>query len=173
MSAFPPGPPGPVNPANPAFNNYRNPPPPPVNNFRNEMRTIKSEDIPQQQRPQVMRQVEVQCVAPYSENNWLNIGRASEGVAADKVQYCQALRPPAHLASFVKLQAQSTKGITDTANNTLVFVVMQGEVTVVINASQFVASRGDTFYVPPNNTYNLLNMSHSLAELFLVQYKKE
>ena len=157
-----------------AFNSYRTPPNPAISG-RNEMRSIKSEDIPrdQSQQQQVMRQVEVQCVAPYRDNSWHNIGRTGNGLAADSVQYCQALRPPAHLASFIKLQGQSTKGITDTDSNTLVFVVTQGEVTVAINSSQFVASQGDTFYVPAHNTYNLLNMKENLAELFIVQYKSE
>ena len=151
-----------------AFNSYRTPPNP-ATSGRNEMRSIKSEDIPrdQQQQQQVMRQVDVQCVAPYRDNSWHNIGRTGEGV----VLYCQVLRPPAHHVSFIKLQGQGTKGITDTDSNTLVFVVTQGEVTVVINSEQFVASQGDTFYVPAHNTYNLLNMEENLAELFVVQYK--
>ena len=156
-----------------AFNNYRAPPNP-MTSGRNEMRSIKSEDIPRHQSgPAGMRQVDVQCVAPYRDNSWQNIGRGSEGVAADSVQYCQVLRPPAHLASFVKLAGQSTKGITDTDTNTLVFVVTKGEVTVMINSSQFVASQGDTFYVPAHNTYNLLNMGQNIAELFVVQYRSE
>ena len=139
------------------------------------MRSIKSEDIPrhQVQSGPGMRQVDVQCVAPYRDNSWQNIGREAEGVAPASVQYCQVLRPPAHLASFVKLQGQSTKGITDTDTNTLVFVVTQGEVTVMINSTQFVASQGDTFYVPAHNAYNLLNMGQNIAELFVVQYRSE
>ena len=152
-------------------------PPGPIsapNTTRNDMKSIKSEDIPRAAAPGpgTVRQVEVECVAPYSANTWTHIGRAAEGVAPASVQYSQALRPPAHLASFIKLAGQTTKGVTNTAANTLVFVVMEGEVTVVINSSQFVAGRGDTFYVPGNNTYNLLNMGHSQAELFIVQYKE-
>ena len=128
-------------------------PPGPIsapNTTRNDMRSIKSEDIPRAAAPGpgTVRQVEVECVAPYSANTWTHIGRAAEGVAPASVQYSQALRPPAHLASFIKLAGQTTKGVTNTAANTLVFVVMEGEVTVVINSSQFVASQGDTFYVP-------------------------
>ena len=61
-----------------------------------------------------------------------------------------------------------------------VFMVMEGEVTVVLNTTQFLVgnlfifmavplfsffilsakvSRGDSFFVPPHNTYNLLNLS--------------
>ena len=141
--------------------------PNPATSGRNEIRSTKSADIPRQE--QVMRQVDVQCVAPYKDNSWHNISRTGEGV----VLYCQVLRPPAHLASFIKLQGRGTKGITDTDSNTLVFVVTQGEVTVVINSEQFVASQGDTFYVPPHNTYNLLNTKGNFVELFVVQYKSE
>merc|ERR1712025_1226653 len=107
--------------------------PKPATSGRNEMRSTKSKDISRQD--QVMRQVDVQCVAPYKDNSWHNIGRTGEGI----VLYCQVLRPPAHLASFIKLQGRGTKGITDTDSNTLVFVVTQGQVTVVINSEQFVA----------------------------------
>merc|ERR1712098_983194 len=40
---------------------------------------------------------------------------------------------------------------------TLLFLVTEGEVTVILSASQFVVSRGDSFFVPPHNTYNLMN----------------
>ena len=51
------------------------------------------------------------------------------------VQYAQALKLPYHLGN-------STKGISATKKNTKVFVVMQGEVTVVLNRSQVVVGRG-------------------------------
>merc|ERR1719270_2034811 len=78
-----------------AFNSYRTPPNP-ATSGRNEMRSIKSEDIPrhQSQHQQVMRQVDVECVAPYRDNSWHNIGRTGNGLAADSVQYCQASALP-------------------------------------------------------------------------------
>ena len=53
----------------------------------------------------------------------------------------------------------------------MVFCVTAGQVTVVINATQFVAATGDSFFVPPHNTYNLLNTGEEVANLFIVQYK--
>ena len=131
----------------------------------------REQPLVKNEQPLVMRQTEVVCVSPYAERSWQSIGRQVNGVAPESVQYSQALRPPGHLTSFLKLTGQSTKGITNTANNTLICVVMEGEVTVMINSAQFVASRGDTFYVPANNTYNLINMGRNIAELFIVQYK--
>ena len=51
--------------------------------------------------------------------------------------------------------------------NTIVFVVMQGEVTAVLNTSHFVVSREDSFIVPPLSAYNIVDMKAREAELFL------
>ena len=47
------------------------------------------------------REVAVQCIAPYEEHKWKNIGKAKDGMAPDSVQYAQALKPPYHLLSFL------------------------------------------------------------------------
>ena len=83
------------------------------------------------------------------------------------------MEPPHHLESFLKMAGNSTKGMSVTDKNTMIFMVMQGEVTVVLNTTQLVVSRGDSFFVPPQNTYNILNMKAEEAEVFLVQYKYE
>lgn len=140
-----------------------------------EQKVIKKEDIPRLNSapPKEVKQVEVECVSPYDEQKWVSIGKEKDGMKPQDVQYSQALKPPYHLASFLKMAGNSTKGISMTDKNTMVFVVMQGEVTVVLNTSQFVVGRGDSFFVPPHNTYNILNMKSREAELFLVQYKYE
>ena len=50
-----------------------------------------------------------------------------------------------------------------------VFVVLEGEVTVVLHTTQFNAKKGDSFYIPPKNYYNLLNQKAREAELSLIQ----
>ena len=52
-------------------------------------------------------------------------------------------------------------------------MVMKGEVAVVLNMTQFVVCRGDSFFVPTHNTYNIIDMKAEEVELFLVQYKSE
>ena len=68
-------------------------------------------------------------------------------------------------------QGQSAKGQSATGRNTMVFVVLKGEVTVVIHSTQFVAKKGDSFYVPPKNSYNLININTAEAELSILQYQ--
>ena len=116
------------------------------------------------------RQVEVECVAPYKEATWIPIGR-EQPVAS--VQYSQGLRPPGHLTSFISIGSQASKGITNSADNAMVFVVMRGELTVTLNSTKFMVTRGDTIYIPPHNNYNLLNTGSDEAELFNFQYKWE
>ena len=140
-------------------------------NLRSEKK-IKAENLaqaPGSVNSSGPRQVRVQCVAPYKEAAWIPIGREQEGVAPNSVQYSQGLRPPGHLTSFLRIASKASKGVTDSADNAMVFVVMRGEVTVVLNTSQFMATRGDTIHIPPHNTYNLLNSGRDEAELFIVQ----
>ena len=71
----------------------------------------------------------------------------------------------------MKLAGYSAKGLGATNKNTMVFMVMKGE--VILNMTQFVVYRGDSFYLPTHNTYNIINMKAEEVELFLVQYKYE
>ena len=50
-------------------------------------------------------------------------------------------------------------------------MVLEGELNVVINNKLLVARKGDHFYVPPQNTFSLINMTEEKVELFLFQYK--
>ena len=36
-----------------------------------------------------------------------------------------------------------------TDKNTMVFVVLEGEITVILHTTQFNAKKGDSFYIPP------------------------
>ena len=56
-----------------------------------------------------VRQVEVECVAPYEDQQWVGIGRARDGMEKDSVQYSLALRPPYHLASHIRLDPSTCK----------------------------------------------------------------
>ena len=143
----------------------RVPPGPPGTVTSNNLRSEKMKT--ESKRP---RQVEVECVAPYKEATWIPIGREQP---VSSVQYSQGLRPPGHLTSFIRIGSQASKGITNSADNAMVFVVMKGEVTVTLNSSNVMATRGDTIYIPPHNNYNLLNTGSDEAELFNFQYKLE
>jgi len=116
-------------------------------------------------------EVVVECCAPYDGHTWVNVGSERDGMAPDSVQYARALRPPYHLLSFLRMKGHSTKGISCTNKNTLVFVVLEGEFTVILNTTQFTARKGDSFFIPPKNYYNLINMGSREAELSLFQYQ--
>ena len=118
-------------------------------------------------RGKVVREVGVRCYQAYTDNVWTNIGRTTE------VQQCQALRPPRHVTGYVRLAPNTNKGLTQTDINTSIFVVLQGEVGVQINDNQFKTTKGDTFYVPSNASYNIINSSQQRAELFVIQYKNK
>ena len=50
-----------------------------------------------------------------------------------------------------------------TDKNTMVFVVLEGEITVILHTTQFNAKKGDSFYIPPKVGV----LSASLIELLL------
>ena len=76
-----------------------------------------------------------------------------------------------------------------TDKNTMVFVVLEGEITVILHTTQFNAKKGDSFYIPPKvttgskldsdftfriyfqNYYNLINQKAREAELSLIQFQ--
>ena len=107
----------------------------------------------------------------HTDLSWTNIGRDSDGAAEDAVQQSLALRPPHHLTSFIRLAPSSNRGATNTGPSTLIFVVLEGEINVMINHILLTAVTGDNFYVPAETNYSLINQSETTVELFLVQYK--
>ena len=117
------------------------------------------------------REVVVECFAPYDDHRWVDIGKERDGVAPDAVQYARSLRPPYHLLSFLKIKGHSNKGMSCTDRNTMVFVVLEGEITVILHTTQFNAKKGDSFYIPPKNYYNLINQKAREAELSLIQFQ--
>ena len=50
-------------------------------------------------------------------------------------------------------------------------MVLEGEITVVLHTTQFNAKKGDSFYIPPKNYYNLINQNAREAELSLIQFQ--
>ena len=120
------------------------------------------------------REVIVECLAPCEDLQWFNVsGDKSVKQEPGAVQYARALRPPFHLQSFLQMKGRSAKGFSCTGRNTMVFVVMEGEVTVTIHTTEFVARKGDSFYIPPKNSYNLVNSSVGDCKLSIIQYQYE
>merc|ERR1712047_234683 len=117
------------------------------------------------------REVVVECFAPYDDHRWVNIGKERDQMAPDAVQYARALRPPYHLLSFLGIKGHSTKGMSCTDKNTMVLVVLEGGITVILHTTQFNAKKGDSFYIPPKNYYNLINQKAREAELSLIQFQ--
>jgi len=117
------------------------------------------------------REEMVECFAPYDDHKWDNIGKLRDGMAPSAVQYARALRPAYHLLSFLRIQGNSIMGMSSTDKNIMVYMCLEGEVTVIVNTTKFSAKKGDSFYVLPKNKYNLVNEKALNAELSLVQYQ--
>jgi hypothetical protein len=60
------------------------------------------------------------------------------------------------VTTFVcRIKGHSTKGMSCTDKNTMVFVVLEGEITVILHTTQFNAKKGDSFYIPPKVSFFL------------------
>ena len=90
----------------------------------------------------------MECFAFYDDHRWLNIGKEKNGIAPDAVQYARALRPPFQLLSFLRIKGNSMKGMGCSNKNTMVFVVLDGEITVIIHFTQFRAKKRRLFLHP-------------------------
>ncbi|CAB4064622.1 unnamed protein product [Lepeophtheirus salmonis] len=73
--------------------------------------------------------------APYDDNRWVSIGKDLINNSFDAVQYTRALRLPFHLLSFLRIKGNSVKGMSCTDKNNMVFVVIEGEITVALQGS--------------------------------------
>nr|XP_040568211.1 uncharacterized protein LOC121117784 [Lepeophtheirus salmonis] len=108
--------------------------------------------------------------APYDDHKWANLGK--DILSRDAVQYTRALSLQNHLLSFLRIKGNSMKGMSNTNKNSVIFVVIEGEISVVLHSckKQFYAKKGDSFHVPPNFSYNLINKKVREAELTIFQF---
>ena len=103
-----------------------------------------------EKRKRVLREVAVKCYQAHADNVWTNVGQATT------VQQCQALRPPHHVTGYVRLDPNTSKGVTQTLTNNFIFVVLEGEVSVemareVLGKQRVQAAQG----IAANNVWGL------------------
>ncbi|XP_040569052.1 uncharacterized protein [Lepeophtheirus salmonis] len=113
--------------------------------------------------------------APYDDNRWVSISKDLINNSFDAVQYTRALRLPFQLLSFLRIKGNSVMGMSCTDKNNMVFVVIEGEITGALqgSTSNFDCKKGDSFYIPPKNNYNLMNNKAREAELCIFQFANE
>ena len=99
-------------------------------------------------------------MSPYKEATWITIGREAGSMRMWRQIVFSTARVSAFrvMTAFFRIRGQASKGITNTADNTMGCVVTRGKVMVVLNSLQFMATRGDTIYIPPHSIYDLVNM---------------
>ncbi len=51
------------------------------------------------------------------------------------------------------------------------FVVLKGDINVLLHKTDFHVNTGDSFYIPPKNYYNLINKTDTDTELCLIQFQ--
>jgi len=116
--------------------------------------------------------IQVESLAYYRATKWKRLtGRTDESAGPPSVEYGKMLRPPYHLMSLLRFKSGAAKGYSFTDKNTMIFVVLRGELVVTIHETDITVKKGDCFYVPTKNGYNIVNEGEATAELALVQYQ--
>ena len=112
--------------------------------------------------------------APYDKLNWESlVRRPNQGIPPDAVQHAVVLRPPFHIVSRLRIKGFYKKGLSHTTNNTMVFTMMEGEVTVLLPTKDLKVGKGDSFLIPPRTRYDIHNEAARDAEISLIQYRSE
>jgi len=113
--------------------------------------------------------------APYNELNWESLVRRpnwpNRVIPPDAVQHAVVLRPPFHIVSRLRIKGFYKKGLSHTTNNTMVFTMMEGEVTVLLPTKDLKVGKGDSFLIPPRTRYDIHNEAARDAEISLIQYR--
>ena len=110
--------------------------------------------------------------APYTDLHWESlVRRPNHGIPPDAVQHAVVLRPPYHIVSRLRIKGFHKKGLSHTTNNTMVFTMMEGEVTVLLPTKDLKVVKGDSFLIPPRTKYDIHNEADRDAEISLIQYR--
>ena len=113
--------------------------------------------------------------APYNKLNWESLVRRpnwpNQVIRPDAVQHAVVLRPPFHIVSRLRIKGFYKKGLSHTTNNTMVFSMMEGEVTVLLPMKDLKVGKGDSFLIPPRTRYDIHNEAARDAEISLIQYR--
>jgi len=118
------------------------------------------------------KEIMVEIFSSFRSLKWRGLNRSGGGGEGQpRVEYGRMLRPPYHLVSALRVRRGTEKGHSCTDRNTMVFVVLSGQLRVHVHTSEMEVERGDCFYVPPKNSYNIVNVGTATAELVLMQYQ--
>ena len=112
--------------------------------------------------------------ASYNELNWESlVRRPNQGIRIppDAVQHAVVLRPPFHIVSRLRIKGFYKKGLSHTTNNTMVFTMMEGEITVLLPTKDLKVGKGDSFLILPRTRYDIHNEAARDAEISLIQYR--
>ncbi|XP_067677496.1 serine-rich adhesin for platelets-like [Haliotis asinina] len=125
-----------------------------------------SSDIPVM-NPETQEEVLVDCVAPVDGS--LYVGPSGDSPCeGDPYIICHAIQQPAFTVGHLLICPLGEKPTQALEDNTLIFTIVHGKLSVTIHRGSTVLEAGDQFFVPRGNTYSLKNLRNEEAKLSFV-----
>ncbi|XP_071116804.1 serine-rich adhesin for platelets-like isoform X2 [Haliotis cracherodii] len=117
--------------------------------------------------PETQQEVLVDCVAPV--DSYLYVGPDGDPPCeGDPFIICHAIQQPAFTVGHLLIAPLGEKPTQVLRDNTLIFTIVHGKLSVTIHRGSTVLEAGDQFFVPRGNTYSLKNLRNEEAKLSFV-----
>ncbi|XP_046336990.2 centromere protein C-like isoform X2 [Haliotis rufescens] len=117
--------------------------------------------------PETQQEVLVDCIAPV--DSYLYVGPDGDPPCeGDPFIICHAIQQPAFTVGHLLIAPLGEKPTQVLRDNTLIFTIVHGKLSVTIHRGSTVLEAGDQFFVPRGNTYSLKNLRNEEAKLSFV-----
>ncbi|XP_038056279.1 centromere protein C-like isoform X2 [Patiria miniata] len=120
--------------------------------------------------PDTQQEVEVDTLRTAKMNVFVGPS-GKEATPDDPITLCKAISQKAFSSGILTIRPLSEKGMQFVRNDTMVFYITRGKVSVTIHHTTSILQNGDMFFVPQGNMYNIKNLRRDEAKLVFFQHK--
>ncbi|XP_022105447.1 centromere protein C-like [Acanthaster planci] len=120
--------------------------------------------------PDTQQEVEVDTLRTAKMNVFVGPS-GKEATADDPITLCKSISQKAFASGILTIRPLQEKGLQFVRNDTMVFYITRGKVSVTIHHTTSILQTGDMFFVPQGNMYNIKNLRHDEAKLVFFQHK--
>uniref|UniRef100_T1G805 Mif2/CENP-C cupin domain-containing protein n=1 Tax=Helobdella robusta TaxID=6412 RepID=T1G805_HELRO len=121
---------------------------------------------------QLENHIPLECILKYYKSALLNIQTKEPAKESDPIVMTKGLTTNLFFAGIMEIKGLEEKMPQKISASLLLFNVSRGKLEVILSGQTRFIKTGDSFYVPPGNTYGLRNLRNYTAKLFYVNIKK-